>query len=226
MPGTERPCSYLPNRLSCAVSFMTASLSPGLYHSLMDQNFRRSGRLFYRPTCRQCDQCQAIRVPVGEFRPDRAQNRCLRRNRDLSVEVGDPDPSAEKYDLFRRYLDTRHDGKMADSPREFVEFLYDSPIVTREVVFRLGAGLVGAAIIDVEPKAVSTVYCFFEPDLPERSLGTFNILWSIAYCRQLGVPHLYLGYYVRDCRKMNYKSRFRPCEVLDVDGNWKRYLPV
>ena len=74
----------------------------------------------------------------------------------------------------------------------------------------------------MEPEAVSTVYCYFEPDMPARSLGTFNILWSIEYCKQLDVPHLYLGYFIRDCRKMNYKIRFRPCELLDLKGNWQR----
>lgn len=188
----------------------------------MDLNFRRSGSLIYRPVCRGCAQCRAIRVPVGEFKPDRAQRRCLQRNRDLGVEVGEPEPTAEKYKLFRRYLDVRHDGKMADSPEEFTEFLYESPILTKEVVFRLDSQLVGAAIIDVEPEAISTVYCYFEPDLPDRSLGTFNILWSIRYCRELGVPHLYLGYYIPECRKMNYKTRFRPSEVLDVATGWHR----
>lgn len=188
----------------------------------MDLNFRRSGSLIYRPVCHGCGQCRAIRVPVGEFKPDRAQRRCLQRNGDLGVEVGEPEPTAEKYELFRRYLDVRHDGKMADSPEEFAEFLYESPILTKEVVFRLDSRLVGAAIIDVEPEAISTVYCYFEPDLPERSLGTFNILWSVQHCRELAVPYLYLGYYIPECRKMNYKTRFRPSEVLDVGTGWHR----
>lgn len=204
------------------MSFLGGGLGPGQYHSLMDLNFRRSGSVFYRPACRDCGQCQAIRVRTREFEPDRAQRRCLRRNRDLVVEVGDPDPTAEKYKLFQRYLIARHDGKMADNLEEFIEFLYESPLLTREVVFWLNSRLVGAAIIDVEPEAISTVYCFFDPEFPERSLGTLNILWSIQYCQQLEIPYLYLGYYIQDCRKMNYKARFRPCEVLDAAGHWQR----
>jgi arginine-tRNA-protein transferase len=102
----------------------------------------------------------------------------------------------------------------------FCDFLYSSPINTLEVAYYLGETLVGAGILDVEPEAVSTVYCYFDPDLPARSIGTFNILWTIEYCRLRGIPYVYLGYYVANSRQMRYKINFRPCELLSDDDSW------
>ena len=105
----------------------------------------------------------------------------------------------------------------------FRSFLYDSPLNTLEVTFRLADRLAAVGIIDVEPEAISTVYCYFDPELKTRSLGIFNVLWTIQYCRQEHIPHLYLGYYIRDCAKMNYKARFQTCEILEPDGTWRRF---
>ncbi len=222
-PGPELPCSYLPGRPSRLVAFRAGRLPAGVYHSLMDLNFRRSGDVFYRPACSGCRECVALRVPVATFRPNRAQRRCWARNRDLTVEVGRLAPTPEKHALFVRYLEARHDRQMSGEWDSFRDFLYTSPIGTREVTYRLAGRLVGVGIFDVEPRAVSTVYCFFDPDLSARSVGTFNILWTIDHCCAQGTPYVYLGYYLRDCRRMNYKINFTPCELLDEQGRWQPF---
>jgi arginine-tRNA-protein transferase len=195
---------------------------PGIYHSLMDLNFRRLGAVFYRPACASCEECRQVRVPVAAFAPSRSQRRCFTRNADLVAVAAPPSPSEEKRILYKRYLEGRHDGQMDGSPSEFYGFLYASTVETLEVSYRLGDRLVGVGVVDVEPEALSAVYCYFEPDLPERSLGVFNILWLIEECRRRGIPNLYLGYYVRDSRKMNYKAAYRPHEILDPGGRWVR----
>ena len=220
-PGPEQPCSYLPGRPLRLVAFRAARLPPGLYHPIMDLNFRRSGDVFYRPACSGCRQCVALRVPAATFRPNRSQRRCRARNRDLAVEIGQFSPTPEKHALFVRYLEARHDRQMSAEWDSFRDFLYTSPIRTHEVTYRLAGRLVGVGIFDVEPQAVSTVYCYFDPDLSARSIGTFNILWTIDHCCARGIPHVYLGYYVRDCRRMSYKIGFTPCELLDEQGRWQ-----
>lgn len=221
-PGLERPCPYLPGELARDLAFRASRVPPGIYHDLMDLNFRRSGSIFYRPACRRCGECQALRVPVDEFHPDRTQRRCWHRNRDLSVEVGRPVVTDQKHDLFCTYLAERHDREMDDSWDGFTSFLYESPIDTIEVVYRLAGRIVAVGIVDVEPETASTVYCYFDPAHERRSPGTFNVLWVIDYCRRRGFKHLYLGYYIADCGKMSYKANFRPCEVLLPDGAWGR----
>jgi arginyl-tRNA--protein-N-Asp/Glu arginylyltransferase len=221
-PGPPHPCAYLPGRDAANQAFSAPRLPPGAYTTLMNLNFRRSGCMLYRPVCPGCTQCQNIRIPVAEFTPNRSQRRCWSRNADLSVRLESAFPTEEKHALFREYLLARHDGQMTGSWEDFCGFLYDTPVRTRDVVMRCGRRLLGVGVIDVEPASISTVYFYYAPDVPHRSLGTFNILWSIELCRRLEIPHLYLGYYIRDARKMNYKTRFRPHELLTPEGIWVR----
>jgi arginyl-tRNA--protein-N-Asp/Glu arginylyltransferase len=221
-PGPAFPCPYLPGREAQQVTVMPQPLAPGVYHALMDLNFRRLGPTFYRPTCADCDACRMIRVPVAEFQPTRAQRRCRSRNSDLTVTIGPPTPTDEKWQLYRRYLETRHDGQMDGSKEELEGFLYTSPLRSFELTYRdANERLVGVGIADAEPRALSAVYFFFDPDVTARSPGVFNVLTLIDLCRDGNVPHLYLGYYVRDCAKMSYKAGYRPSEVLERSG-WVR----
>ena len=220
-PGTSHRCHYLKDRFARDLAFSASTLPPGVYRSLMDLNFRRSGVIIYRPACEICQQCQALRVPVSAFRPNRTQRRCWKRNRDLTVETCEPVPTEEKHDLYRSYLEDRHDREMGDSWDDFRRFLYESPVQTMETTYRQSGRLIAVGIADVELDAVSTVYCYFDPEFASRSPGVFNVLWTIDHCRRRRISHLYLGYYIRDCKKMNYKTDYQPCEVLDAEGNWR-----
>lgn len=185
----------------------------------MDLNFRRSGPVIYRPACKTCDQCRATRISPALFRPNRSQRRCRAANADLTVGLTPPIPTAEKHELYARYLRQRHGRQMDDSWEAFCDFLYRSPVDSIEVTYRRRGRLVGVGILDLDGDAASTVYCYYEPD-KRGSPGTFNILWTLDYCRHLGIPWVYLGYTIRDCPRMNYKQRFRPHEVLAPDGCW------
>lgn len=222
-PGPPFPCPYLDERDARHLALRLEPLQPGLYHALMDLNFRRLGEVFYRPQCDGCDACRMIRIPAAGFRPSRAQRRCLKKNADLEVSVGAPGISDEKQALYRRYLEARHDGQMDGSPAELHGFLYSSPIETLEVSYSLAGRLIGVGVADLEPSALSAVYCYFEPSLGARSLGVFNVLTLIEECRRRGVPHLYLGYYVRGCSSMDYKAGYRPCEILEPGRGFVRY---
>jgi len=222
-PGPEQPCPYLAGRTARNIVLRYSRPAPGVYHSLMDLNFRRSGTIVYRPACQHCQQCQALRVPADEFRPNRVQRRCWRRNQDLNIQVGFLEPSAEKYELYRRYQQERHDRQLNESWDAFVDFLYRSPMETVEVTLRQAGQLLAVNIVDAEPQAFSMVYTYFAPHARSRSLGVFNILWTIDLARRAGAPYVYLGYYIRDCRKMNYKIHFLPCELLAPDGQWQTH---
>lgn len=217
-PGRPHACPYLPGRQARNLVIRPVPLEAGVYHSLMDLNFRRSGPVFYRPECEGCRECRSIRVAVGRFRPSRAQRRCQARNRDLAVRVGAARPTAEKLALYRRYLEARHDGQMSGGNEEFENFLYASTVTTLELEYRLGRRLLAVGIADLEPSAMSAVYCYFDPDETARSLGVFNVLRLIDECRSRGRDWLYLGYYVREARRMSYKAGFRPFELLAPDG--------
>jgi arginine-tRNA-protein transferase len=223
-PGEAFPCPYLPGRRARHVVVGASRLVPGLYHSLMDLNFRRIGPVFYRPSCESCQECRMLRVPVAEFRPSRAQRRCLAASDGVSVEIGAPVATEEKRRVYERYLGARHDGQMDGSPAEFEGFLYSSSIETLEFVYRVEGRLLGVGIADLEPLALSAVYFYFEPAESRRSPGVLNVLRLIEECRRRGLPHLYLGFYVQGCRKMSYKTSFRPCELLTGEGQWVRQI--
>jgi arginine-tRNA-protein transferase len=160
---------------------------------------------------------------VDAFRPSRSQRRCRVRNADLTVSVGKPRVSDERWDLYHRYLGARHDGQMDGSRAELAEFLCVSDVETLEITYRLDGRLVAVGLADCEPQALSAVYCYFDPDLPRRSLGIFNVLWLVEEARRREVHFLYLGYLVEGSRRMRYKADFRPHECLEADGDWRPF---
>jgi arginyl-tRNA--protein-N-Asp/Glu arginylyltransferase len=220
-PSEPSPCPYLPERESRLLLMRPRQLSPGLYQLLLDLNFRRLGWGVYRPQCEGCAECRQLRLPVSGFQPTRAQRRCGKRNADVVATVGQPDATKEKHAVYKRYLETRHDGEMTGSWKEFADFLHEAPPLAQEVVYRVDGRLVGAGIVDVEPDSMSAVYFYFDPDLSNRSPGTFNVLWLVEECRRRELSWLYLGYHVADVRGMAYKTGFRPHEILGTDGVWR-----
>lgn len=225
--GTEHPCSYLERRLARSVFVdPQAPLDAGRYGALLDLGFRRSGNYVYRPACGACTECKPVRLPVAQFTPDRAQRRCRRNNADVSLAV-ETTLSGDHYGLYRRYLQARHPGGGMDpDDREaFHAFLSSTWGSTEIIAARDRAGrLLAGAVVDRVPHGLSAVYTWFDPDEPRRSLGTFMILAGIDRARALGLPWLYLGYWVAGSATMEYKRNFRPLEVLRA-GGWSRIDP-
>lgn len=226
----ESPCPYLPGRPMRTEAYQMDGIDGDAYGRLLTQGFRRSGQMIYRPRCRGCGECRSTRIPVESFTQSRSMRRVWRRNADLRVEEGAASPTdqqaglaSEKFALYCRYLDAQHDETMSRTFETFREFLYDSSIDTREFCLFLGERLVGVSIADRWSDGVSSVYMYFDPELSKRSLGTYSILWEIDYCRRNDLPYYYLGYYVAGCRTMEYKSRFRPNELLVAPGRWIRF---
>jgi arginine-tRNA-protein transferase len=220
-PSPPSPCPYLAGRDSRLVVLRPERITPGLYRLFMDLNFRRLGPVVYRPACEGCRECRQLRVDVLLFRPNRAQRRCSKRNADVVADTGRPEATEEKHAVYRRYLEARHDGQMSGSWEEFREFLQEAPPFAREVVFRVGDRLLGAGIYDAGREAVSAVYFYFDPDLQDRSPGTFNVLWLLGEARRLGASWVYLGYHVAGSPRMSYKASFRPHQILGDDGRWR-----
>ena len=223
--GPNHPCPYLPDRTATNEYTFVPALSPQDYQTLMDRGFRRSGEFVYRPVCDGCGECVPIRIPVASFLPSRSQQRVAKRNSDVQVSVGSPVPTDAKHDLFVRYLRCQHDGSMSERREDFEDFLYRSPTTTLEMTYTLDGRVVAVGIVDVCPSALSSVYFYFDPDESRRSLGIYGGLCEIEECRRRGITYWYLGYFVRDCPRMNYKASFRPYELLDRRRGWIAGLP-
>ena len=229
------PCPYLPGREERKVfTHIVGRRARELNEILTQGGFRRSQTIAYRPACETCRACVSVRVLVDEFRPTASMRRVLRDNRDLVGAVAPNRPSSEQYSLFRRYLDARHgDGGMVDmTVLDYAMMVEDSHVETRLVEYRRrgpdtaingrGRGdVLAVCLTDVLGDGLSMVYSFYDPQEAERSLGTFMILDHIAQAKAMGLPFLYLGYWVDGSRKMDYKARFLPQERLAAPG-WRR----
>jgi arginine-tRNA-protein transferase len=231
-------CGYLPERLSLFRAFEAGRLSGDAYQRLLDAGFRRSGTLVYQPMCPGCRECVPIRIPVDRFVASRSQRRVLRKNTGLAVSANAPAPSTEKFELYDRYQRQWHDGKQAGDLLGYLDFLYQSPVNTVEFEYRdpalgtqvelqLGGRLLGVGICDLMPRALSSVYFYFDPEFAYRSLGTFSALYEITWAKEHGLAHWYAGYWVNHCRTMHYKARFQPAQLLGTDGIWRdMHLPL
>lgn len=222
------PCPYLPDQLERkGFTHLTQENPDALHDQLSRAGFRRSQGVAYRPACPSCNACRSVRVDVANFKASKNQRRVLRANYDLTRRPVEARATREQYRLLKRYLVTRHDGGgMSEMGyREYQAMVNESPVQTVIFEYRLGgdedAPLVAVSLTDILRDGFSMVYTFFDPDLTKRSFGTYLILDHIQYAEKLGLPHTYLGYWIKGSPKMDYKRRFTPIEVLD-GGQWRR----
>ena len=223
-------CGYLPAERWSLEYEMVANLSADEYEERLEQGWRRFGAMLFHPMCPACSACQSLRVEVKNFHANRSQRRAVKANEgEIEVQVGRPSVSREKLDMYDRFHEFQtdlkgwpeHPAKDADSYRE--SFVHN-PAFTEEWCYYLEAQLVGVGYTDRLRDSMSAIYFFYEPEVRERSLGTFNVMRLLDECRLRKLTYLYLGYYVAGCRSLEYKANFKPNQVLHPDGEWGEFL--
>lgn len=219
------PCNYLEDRSSTMI-FMDpeAEVSMPLYSRLVQNGFRRSGGFVYAPRCGQCGQCVPVRIPVAEFRPNRNQRRVHRRLDQLEIRERAAGFSEEHFRLYEDYLAGRHAGGGMDNPtpEQYISFLTADWADSRFVEFRHQGLLVAVAVVDYLLDGLSAVYTFFDPRYGSWSPGKMAILWQIQEALRLQKDFLYLGYWIRDCEKMSYKTEYLPIQTFR-NNHWQQH---
>ena len=220
------PCPYLPGREEQMVfTDLSGNGEPGKLHDALSRaGFRRSQSIAYKPNCADCNACIPLRVPVAEFRPSRSLRRIWQKNSTITGQQMPPIAKPEHFDLFQRYINSRHgDGGMSGMDYDdYVAMVQDTPVLTRLIEYRDGDGnLTGVCLTDAVDDGLSLVYSFFDPDSASQSPGKYMILWHLRQAAEQSLPYVYLGYWIKESRKMAYKSRFNPAEALYPDG-WRR----
>ncbi len=234
---TPTPCPYLPGRQERKIFTRLSGDDPTeLHDTLAELGFRRSQNIAYRPACEGCTACVSVRINVADYRFKKSDRRILNRNSDLVPEPQTATATLEQYHLLRRYLNGRHhDGGMADMDAfDYRSMVEDSPIDTFIFEYRAqdsseqdtdaSIPLAAACLTDVVSDGLSMVYSFFDPEHTQRSLGSYMILHHIKTAQQFGLPYVYLGYWVDNCQKMQYKARFQPLEQL-TEAGWQPMQP-
>ncbi|NOZ53035.1 MAG: arginyltransferase [Gammaproteobacteria bacterium] len=221
-------CSYLPQRQAVSIfADPSVNMSMAIYSRLVNYGFRRSSEHVYSPSCPHCSECKSIRVAAIDFKPNRAQRRIQKRNKDIQVTRLPATFNHEHFTLYQRYMSIRHAGSSMENPSkiEYMAFLSSSWSDTFFYEFRDKKNLVAVTVADKLTQGLSAVYTFFDPQYHRLSPGSYAILWLIEETRALQLNWLYLGYWIQDCQKMQYKAHYQPAELLH-NGCWTPFAPA
>ncbi len=215
-------CSYLSEQQATTLFLdPEAEVDARLYSQLSYYGFRRSGKHIYRPHCENCSACIPIRIPADRLKLSRSQKRVANKNSGLTCHRKPAHFEEEHYKLYKEYINSRHgDGDMAPpSPSQYESFLTNDWEFCHLYEFRDNGRLVAIAVTDQLSDGLAAIYTFFDCTIPKQSLGIYCILKQFDLCRNLQLPYLYLGYWIKECNKMNYKNNFRPAELM-IDNKW------
>lgn len=224
---TGYSCGYLPNKLAQSLIASPQHLiDANVYSGLIQQGFRRSGKFAYRPHCENCRECVPVRVLVNDFSPTRSQKRAYKQHGNLEAYVMPVEFHDEHYALYAAYQQARHTDEKSekdelgqDEAEQYRSFLCQTNVESVLVEFRENQQLKMVSVIDIVHDGISAVYTFYDASNHKASYGTYNILWQVEWAKHLNLPYLYLGYWIKDSRKMAYKQSYTPQEKL-IDGEW------
>ncbi len=214
-------CSYLASQLAQSLIATPQHLIDGhQYSGLIQQGFRRSGKFVYRPHCENCNACIPVRLPVADFQARRSQKRAYKQHQNLDASVSTLSFDEAHFALYKAYQIARHEGNVQEETAEqYRNFLVQSNVDSLFISFTLDGVLKIVSVVDIVEDGVSAVYTFYDTEDTKASYGTYSIMWLINWCKQLKLPYLYLGYWIKNSQKMAYKENYGPQEAL-IDGEW------
>jgi len=218
---SDGQCLYIPPRKSITYAFSVKTMPVGIYETIISEGFRRNGFYFYQNFCPECCSCIPIRVDVQNFRLSKSQRRVLRKNQDVTIIRNPAAFDQEGFLLYQKYCRHRHNS--LETKNDYTRFLIDSPVPTDMMRYYVGDNLMGIGWIDVLPDSLSSVYFAFDPSWSFRSPGVLSMLKEIELCRELQKKWLYMGFWIKENKKMSYKNQYKPCQILE-NGYWRELV--
>ncbi len=219
----QQPCGYLDKKNAQSVFVHPSfSLDTSIYSQLIEQGYRRNGNEVYTPHCPTCSECIPTRLAVNQFKANRNQKRCIKKNQNTRIIVKPAKFEQAHYEMYLRYQNHKHGlGGMADSTEaDYINFLSSSWCNTLFVEFSIGQELAAVAIVDLLDNALSAVYTFYEPQFSQYSLGNYAVLWQQNHALEMELEFIYMGFWIKNCRKMSYKNQYRPLQGF-IENEWK-----
>ena len=215
-------CPYLEDKQSASILVdPDHQVDQNLFALLSRSGFRRSGEMLYSPKCPSCKACISVRIPTAEFKASRGQKRVWRKNLDIKVSIEDVSFKEEHFQLYMKYQHARHpESSMCDEdPKKYLSFIKSEFSRSKFLCLTINDELIGVSVLDQFKGGLSAVYTFFDPEYSQRSIGTYAILYLIKLAKLREIPHVYLGYWIKQSSKMSYKSKFKPLQGY-IDRKW------
>lgn len=225
---TAYPCGYIAqNQAQSLIASPHRLVNAEVYSALIDQGFRRSGKFVYRPHCEHCNKCIPVRIVLNQFTPTRSQKRAYKQHADLVTTILPLSFHQSHFDLYAQYQTLRHSAEQvpkqdvqSDETEQYKQFLCQSNVESLMIEFKNAQDEIKmVCVVDVVKDGISAVYTFYDAKSQKSSYGTHAIIWLVDWVKSLGLPYLYLGYWIQESQKMAYKEKFNPQEKL-INGEW------
>ena len=193
-------------------------------NKLVKRGWRRFGLLFLQPNCHECNECKSVKIDVKNFKFSKSQRRIMRKNQDLKIIIQTPSVSQEHINIYNKFhahqkIQKNWKQKTISIDEFFDSFIDGAEEFGREILYYHEDKLIAVDFIDMVDDGISSIYFIYDPDYLKRSLGTYSLLIQIRMAQSMNLDWIYLGYYVKDCKNLNYKDKFTP--LLTMQGEPK-----
>ena len=230
----QRDCSYFEDQISDIRYKYMFSCPPSSYQEMLERGWRRFGKMHFVPECRSCTKCISMRIDVANYKFSKSENRVIKKNRDTKLYIRPPSMTMEHLELYDKYHEFMNEKKnwpyspieANEYSKSYVEAKED---YAKEFLYMKDNELIGVALVDILPNAMSSIYCYYDHDYADLSIGKFSILAQIKIAKEMNIPYIYLGYWIKDHFSMGYKEAYKPFEVLinrpslDEETQWVKY---
>lgn len=229
-----RDCSYFDNEISDIRYRYLNNCSAQDFKKMLERGWRRFGKMNFVPECANCTKCISMRIDAQNYKFSKSEKRVFSKNKDTKIYIQKPTMTMQHLALYDKYHLHMHNKKNWKfdpiDPSEYRRSYVDGGTVfAREILYMRDDKLIGVALVDVLPDALSAIYCYYDHDYEKLSIGKFSILAQIRIAKELNIPHIYLGYWIKDHFSMGYKENYQPFEVLvnrpnlNEEAIWRPY---